>query len=282
MSTQASNKADLRVSTMYPTEYLSAADLRGKAVTLKILNVKIDAVQMQGGKKERKPVIYLEKTNKKILVNKTNTRALAVLFSSDGNDWIGKRIAISPDIDLAPDGSGEVAAIRITGSPDATPERTLAFNKAWKGERKRGALIKRLKQAQGLLETSRAAIPVVEAEEKAAEAQQQADMGVAPEDDIFGDSAPEIPAEQQTAAPTPPKTELEDLQDAGKLAAANGTKALGVWWAALNAAQKRMLTAFKDATLKPMAVHMDESLAGGPPEPPPPSEADHIPTPDAA
>ena len=149
-----STKADLTIGVMYPSKYLACEDLKGKTVTVAISSTSIDAVVMTGGAREMRPVLTLqnpksgELIQKQLIAGKTNAFAIALLLGSRAADWSGKRIALCPDVDLF--GKESVPCIRVAGSPDATPERAEAYAKAWKGERKRGALVARLNRGSTL------------------------------------------------------------------------------------------------------------------------------------
>ena len=187
----AVDKGDLTLSVMYPSEYLKAGDLQGRNITVTVADVKVDAVPMTGGKKEKKCVVHIHKTKKKLIVGKTNAYCLGLLISSNARDWIGKRITLCPDVDKM---SGvEVATIRIAGSPDAIPARAAKYASVWKGERKQGRLVSRVKAALALIELSGA--PPVEAEEVAHE-QTFGETPADDEPDMFAEETPALSEEE--------------------------------------------------------------------------------------
>lgn len=179
-------KDDLSLSVLFPNEFLKSEDLKGQQWVVTISGVSREMVPMNGGKKERATILRLEKTPKKIICNKTNGYSLALLLSPDlsapsGRDWVGKRITLCSDIDTR---SGEeVAAIRIATSPDATPERASIYAQAWRGKRKGGDLVRRIKRTVALM-AIRGGVPPVDEPEQARET---ADVGPAPrdEEDMF-------------------------------------------------------------------------------------------------
>ena len=142
--------ADLTLSLMYPSKYVKAEDLidkegKARAVTVTIESVGVSNLKMAQGKDKRSTVIHLKDKEKEFVACKTNGYALGVLISANSKDWVGKRMVLIPDMDTL--GRKIVPCIRIQGSPDATPERAAAYARAWKGERKGGKLISRLKDA---------------------------------------------------------------------------------------------------------------------------------------
>lgn len=81
---------------MFPSDYISAVEFKGKDVTLTISGVAIEELKLQGGKKDRKPVFTFKETPKKYVCNKTNAKTIAKLYGSQAKDWIGKRVTFFP------------------------------------------------------------------------------------------------------------------------------------------------------------------------------------------
>ncbi len=83
------------VDLLFPSKYLKAADLRSKKLVVVI--EKIDPrgeLQMQGGRKERKPIVYLVDQEKTWVLNKTNAKTIAKLYGNEVTEWIGKPISL--------------------------------------------------------------------------------------------------------------------------------------------------------------------------------------------
>ena len=150
---------ELTLGVMYPSKYLKASDLLGRQFELKIRSVGLEDVVMTNGRKERKLVLSFEKTTKLLIAGKTNGYALGVLIGSRAKDWEGKRVVLCADVDVL-GRDGDVPCVRIVSSPDAPPARAEAYARAWRGERKRGKLVARLKAALNRLEPI--AAPAVE------------------------------------------------------------------------------------------------------------------------
>lgn len=81
---------------MFPSEYLSAVEFKGRDVTLTIDSVKIKQLQMKGGKTEDKPVIAFKETKKSLVCNKTNADSIAEMYGTEATAWIGKRVTFYP------------------------------------------------------------------------------------------------------------------------------------------------------------------------------------------
>lgn len=190
------DKGDFSVSVLFPSDYLKCADLKGRNVNVTITGITVDAVPMTGGKKEKKLVLTLAKTRKKFIAGKTNGYCLGLLFSSDLRACVGKQITLCPDVDVF--GGADVATIRIAGSPSATPERARAYEQTWRGDRKQGRLVKRVKGALALIEMS--GVPPVEAEAvSTVAAEAPAEGAPVEESDLFADDVPPTP----NTAPVP-------------------------------------------------------------------------------
>jgi hypothetical protein len=93
--------ADVRL--LFPSLYLSAADLRGKDVNLTIGRLVVEDLRTERGS-ERKPVLFFREIeernkagqgeNKRLVLNKTNMKTIGKLYGFEANDWPGKRITL--------------------------------------------------------------------------------------------------------------------------------------------------------------------------------------------
>ena len=81
---------------LFPSEYLAAADLQGRDVNLTIDHVELADLQTQGGKKTRKPIIYFQRTPKKMVLNKTVAKTIKGIYGGKVEGWRGKKITVFP------------------------------------------------------------------------------------------------------------------------------------------------------------------------------------------
>lgn len=95
----------------FPSKYIGEPDLKGKDVTLTIAKVQRDALQMKGGRKEKKIVLYFEQTDKMMVLNKTNAMTVAGLYGGEMMSWTGKRITLYPTTTQF--GRNEVVCVRV-------------------------------------------------------------------------------------------------------------------------------------------------------------------------
>lgn len=90
------SKLTLNDELMFPSDYLSAVEFKGRDVTLTISKVEKAELQMRGGVKKVKPILYFAETAKKLVCNVTNAESIAVLYGSKAETWIGKRVTFYP------------------------------------------------------------------------------------------------------------------------------------------------------------------------------------------
>ena len=81
----------MKVGAMFPSNYIRAADLQDRQIT-----VTIDRVMMEDIGSDHKPVVYFQGKEKGLVLNKTNTTAIAHGYGDDTDDWTGAEIIIYP------------------------------------------------------------------------------------------------------------------------------------------------------------------------------------------
>jgi hypothetical protein len=86
----------MRISDIFPSKYVRAADLNGRTITLTIKELRVEDMTNHSGEKERKPVLYFEKATKGLVLNRTNALIIAGLYGDESDAWRGKRISIYP------------------------------------------------------------------------------------------------------------------------------------------------------------------------------------------
>lgn len=111
----------MRIGAAFPSEYLKAADLGGRTVTVKISHVSIEEI---GG--EHKPVLHVQGSTgiKKMVLNKTNAHTLSTAYGDETDDWTGQPVTL---FEAQVDFQGKtVPAIRVKVPPrpriDAPPQ----------------------------------------------------------------------------------------------------------------------------------------------------------------
>jgi len=107
----------MNVNDAFPSNYLKASDLQGKAVPVTISHVTPEAI---GRDKEMKPVLYFKGKTKGVVLNKTNARNITnLLGTAETDEWTGQVIAIYP---TTTEFAGEtVECIRVKAAPVPRP-----------------------------------------------------------------------------------------------------------------------------------------------------------------
>lgn len=106
------------IDLAFPTNYVKAADLKGKDATVRVVCVENDALVMAGGKKEFKNILTMEslagqRLGKKLVLNKTNARIIAGQHGPIMGNWTGKEITLYPTTTKC--GREIVECVRVRG-----------------------------------------------------------------------------------------------------------------------------------------------------------------------
>jgi hypothetical protein len=86
----------MKISEVFPSKYLTAADLNGKPYTLTIKTVTLEEMITHENKKVNKPVCWFTGAQKGFVMNSTNAYIIVALYGDSTEDWIGQRITIYP------------------------------------------------------------------------------------------------------------------------------------------------------------------------------------------
>lgn len=89
-------KVTLRDQLMFPSDYVSAVELKGRDVVVTIATVSMENMKLRGGVAKRKPVLTFNGTKKKFCLNVTNADSIASMYGTKAENWIGKRITLYP------------------------------------------------------------------------------------------------------------------------------------------------------------------------------------------
>jgi hypothetical protein len=109
---------------VFPSKYLKAADLKGKARTVTIERAPYETLKGLDGKENQKIVLYFENVPKSLPLNGTNFDAVCdATDCPDTEDWPGQRIELYPT--KTPMGGQLVDCIRIR-RPSSRPTAAAA------------------------------------------------------------------------------------------------------------------------------------------------------------
>ena len=123
---------DMKIDNIYQSDsdYLKAADLKGKGAKLTISQVDVKEFdeKSQDGRayQAQKIILSFAKTPKQLVVNKTNARSIAAMHGDDTDDWVGKEIKLfTAQVDFQ---GTQVPAIRVqVDMPEESFDDDLAF-----------------------------------------------------------------------------------------------------------------------------------------------------------
>ena len=123
---------DMNINDVYASDsdYLKAADLKGKGVKLTISQVDVKSFdeKSQDGRayEAQKLILSFEGTPKQLVTNKTNSRSIGAMFGPETTDWIGKQIKLfTAQVDFQ---GTQVPAIRVqVDMPEESFDDDLSF-----------------------------------------------------------------------------------------------------------------------------------------------------------
>ena len=95
------------INDQFPSRFLKAADLKGQPVQLVIKDFGTE--KMPDG--NNKACLYFRKTDKILVLNKTNANKIADIYGDETDEWIGKEVTLYPTTTEMQ--GREVEAIRV-------------------------------------------------------------------------------------------------------------------------------------------------------------------------
>ena len=105
---------------VFPSKYLKAADLKGKAHIATIVSAPYETLKGIDGKENKKIVLYFKNAEKALPLNTTNFDAVCeVTGCPNTEDWLGKQIEVYPTKTLM--GGKLVDCIRIRPPSSSRP-----------------------------------------------------------------------------------------------------------------------------------------------------------------
>lgn len=84
----------MKVSILFPSKFIRADDLGNNEIQCTIADVRVEDVSGDGS--DRKPVLYFEKKEKGLVMNKTNSTVIASSYGDDTDAWRGKSVVLYP------------------------------------------------------------------------------------------------------------------------------------------------------------------------------------------
>ena len=125
-----------KLSQLYPSKWLTAADLPEEGIIVTIVDVTIE--KMTDG--VEKPVLHFSEVEKGLVCNKTNAKAIEKMYGDDTDDWTDERISLFPT--YTDFGGEQVECIRVK------PKKPKAEVKVTKNANKSTAIFTPMTQAE--------------------------------------------------------------------------------------------------------------------------------------
>lgn len=79
----------MNIEESFPSKYLKASDLQGRAVVVKMATVRVEKVG-----DDQRPILYFVGKDKGCVLNKTNKNAVVSLYGTETDEWTGKPIEL--------------------------------------------------------------------------------------------------------------------------------------------------------------------------------------------
>ena len=106
----------MKIGSAFPSTFLKAADLQGRAVNCIIQEVRTEDIG-----DGHKPVMYFEGKEKGLVLNKTNALTLSEAYGEETDDWCGQPVEVFPDKTMYE--GRRVDCIRVRVARAAAPAR---------------------------------------------------------------------------------------------------------------------------------------------------------------
>jgi hypothetical protein len=81
----------MQISSAFPSEFLRAQDLQGRAV-----NVVIDRIELRDVGGDHKPVVYFMGKQRGLVLNKTNALEIGNYYGDETDAWQGQPVQLYP------------------------------------------------------------------------------------------------------------------------------------------------------------------------------------------
>lgn len=94
-----------------------------KDVVVTITKVEGGTLTGFGGRKSKKPIVYMRGTEKGFAVNATNGKTISAMYGNHVEQWVGKKIALYKSSTRNPNGDGDIDCIRVRPKiPEGKPQ----------------------------------------------------------------------------------------------------------------------------------------------------------------
>lgn len=99
-----------RISDIYQSEWLKAEDLQGRAVSVVISRATVETMRRPDGSRPDVVVLAFVAKQRRLALNATQARAIAVQLGDEIDEWPGHTIRIAPG--TAPNGKLTIVVLK--------------------------------------------------------------------------------------------------------------------------------------------------------------------------
>ena len=111
----------MNIDSAFPSTYVKASDLGGKPARVVIRSVAMETVGS-----EQKPIMYFEKREKGMVLNRTNANTISMVYGTNTDDWVGGEVELfTAMVDFQ---GRSVEAIRVRIPPRKPAARPAAYD----------------------------------------------------------------------------------------------------------------------------------------------------------
>ena len=98
------------VGDLYPDKWIRPAHLQGHEVLVKIITASVEEFHQKDNSLKPAVVLSFERAQRRMICNKTQATALALLLGSTAfADWVGRTVCLAPA--TAPSGKATIAVL---------------------------------------------------------------------------------------------------------------------------------------------------------------------------
>ena len=112
--------------SFYDKDFIGAWDLQEGDLTVTIKKCTGGNLTAPGGRKSKRPVVYMEHTDKGFVLNSTNGKTIATLYGNHVEKWVDKRITLYKSMTHSPGSDGEIECIRVRPKVPGQEQKTAA------------------------------------------------------------------------------------------------------------------------------------------------------------
>jgi hypothetical protein len=113
---EGETKVGFNLNDIYPSAFFKAADLNGATVVKEIADVTLEEIGT-----DRKLVLHFKDEDKGLVLNKTNSNNIAIVYGMDTDGWIGGIVQLYPTmVDFQ---GRSMEAIRLKATPRPSGKR---------------------------------------------------------------------------------------------------------------------------------------------------------------